>query len=270
MITADYEQIKEGKVCPLCSSSKVSSVLSQSSWRIEKCLVCHNAWTLPAPQMISYDDKDFHSQFNYSDVSALPKQWRKSVLMQVKLLAGYLTPKAKILEIGCGVGISLKEFSKLGFKVCGIEPSITASQRGRESGMNIITGYFPDVDLSETFDAVILAHVLEHIPVPYNFLKKVAEVAPGGNILIVQSNWKGLMPRIQKELWHAWVPEHHFWHFASKGLVKILNCLGWKVMKIEYSSLSHGNKIFSRIGSIIPRMGDQMHVIASIPGETSG
>ncbi len=185
--------------------------------------------------------------------------------MQVELLARYLRPKAKILEIGCGVGISLKEISQRGFKVCGIEPSITASQRGRETGMNIITGYFPDVDLSESFDAVIMAHVLEHIPEPYNFLKKVAMIAPGGSILIVQSNCRGLMPRIQKENWHAWVPEHHFWHFTSKGLVKMLNSLHWKVLKIEYSSLSHGNGIISRIGSVIPRMGDQMHVIASIP-----
>jgi 2-polyprenyl-3-methyl-5-hydroxy-6-metoxy-1,4-benzoquinol methylase len=265
MIIPYYEEFEDKKNCPLCGSSKVSSVLAQPSWEIEQCLVCHNAWTIPAPKIISYDAKDFHFQFNYSDVSDLPKQWQKSVLMQVELLARYLRPKAKILEIGCGVGISLKEISQRGFKVCGIEPSITASQRGRETGMNIITGYFPDVDLSESFDAVIMAHVLEHIPEPYNFLKKVAMIAPGGSILIVQSNCRGLMPRIQKENWHAWVPEHHFWHFTSKGLVKMLNSLHWKVLKIEYSSLSHGNGIISRIGSVIPRMGDQMHVIASIP-----
>jgi len=133
---------------------------------------------------------------------------------------------------------------------------------------NRFTGW-TDVDLSETFDAVVMTHVLEHIPEPHNFLKEIADIAPGGCILIVQSNWRGLMPRIQKENWHAWVPEHHFWHFTSKGLSKILSSLNWKVLRIEYSSLLHNNRIISRIGSAIPGMGDQMHVIASIADRTA-
>lgn len=265
MIMAYIAELDRKKNCSLCGSSKIISVLSQQSWEIDSCLSCRNAWTVPSPKQLNYDGKDFHAQFNYNDVSDLPKQWQKSILMQVNLLVQQLKPHAKILEIGCGEGILLKQISRRGFKVCGIEPSITASQRARKSGLNVIAGYFLDVDLTKKFDAVIMSHVLEHISEPYKFLKKVAMTAAGGIVLIVQSNWRGLMPRIQKENWHAWVPEHHFWHFTSTGLRKVLRSIHWKVIKIEYSSLSHGNSIISRIGSSIPGLGDQIHIIASIP-----
>jgi len=253
------------KICPLCGSMKTKTLFMASNWGISTCLNCTNAWTEPPPGNIKYDEKNFHSQFGFREVTELPIQWKKGILMQADLLTRYLWPKARILEIGCGEGLFLRELSRRGFDIYGIEASKTAAEFAQKSGLNVITGYFPDTQLSGTFDAVVLSHVLEHIPEPIDFLDLLGKTASGGYILLVQSNWKGLVPRYHKKKWYAWVPEQHIWHFTPKGLELLLKNLNWRVNRVEYSSLSHGNSIVSLIGEAIPRLGDQFHLLASIP-----
>ena len=233
-------------------------------------MTCTNAWSVPQPGKVEYEEQDFHSKFSFTDIADIPSQWKKGLLMQVTLLAKYLSPQAKILEIGCGEGILLKELNRRGFDTCGIEPSKTASASACESKLNVIQGYFPVTEVSGSFDAVVMSHVLEHIQEPIGLLKHVSKLAPGGYLLLVQTNWRGLMPRLYKNKWYAWVPEHHFWHFTPKGLSMILQSSKWQILEIEYSSLFHDNNIISLFASMIPGLGDQFHLLAKMPTRISG
>lgn len=257
--------MKRFKACPFCNSLYIKNIITSQDWIIDSCLSCTNAWTVPSPDKVNYAEQNFHSQFFYQDINDLPKQWKSGLFINVALLNQYLKSGAKILEIGCGEGILLKELSRQGFNVFGIEPSKTASQSARDAGLNVITGYFPDKRLRDPFDAVIMSHVLEHVPEPDKFLSHFSNImAQSGFVLFVQTNWKGLMPRIYKQRWYAWVPEHHFWHFAPKGISILCRNLNWTVLDIEYSSLEHGNNLISQIGSAIPGLGDQFHLLAEI------
>jgi 2-polyprenyl-3-methyl-5-hydroxy-6-metoxy-1,4-benzoquinol methylase len=235
-----------------------------SSWGIFTCIDCTNAWTEPPPPKVKYEEENFHSGFNYKEIKDLPYQWRKAVLMQANLLERYLSPESKILEIGCGEGWFLRELSRRGFNVFGVEPSKTATEYARRSGLNVVQGTFPEIEVPGPFNAIIMSHVLEHIQDPIDLLRKLNNVAPQGYIFLVQTNWQGLMPRIHKEKWYAWVPQQHHWHFTPKGLKMILKPLNWHVAKVEYSSLSHNNNIISLIGSLIHGLGDQFHLVAHI------
>jgi 2-polyprenyl-3-methyl-5-hydroxy-6-metoxy-1,4-benzoquinol methylase len=248
--------------CPFCKSGTTRIILKRPTWLVEACLRCTNAWTTPAPKGVDYGKEDFHSQFDYRKISELPGQWKKAVLLNADLLSHYLGPNDKILEIGCGEGIFLRELRSRGFRVTGIEPSDKASQRARDSGVRVFTAFFPNVEIGDEFDAVVMSHVLEHVPEPVQFLKEAGKLTPKGMILLTQSNWRGLVPKFQKERWHAWVPEHHFWHFSDRGLEYILKTLDWGIETIKYSSLHHGNSILSRMGAAIPGLGDQFHIAA--------
>jgi len=264
--TSPYVNHEMEITCPLCGSTNVKKQFETAGWGIVACLTCTNAWTDPPPSKIEYADQDFHSKFPYTDVLDLPNQWKKGLMILADMLGRQLEPESKVLEIGCGQGILLKELARRGFDVSGIEPSKTASQAARAWGLNVTQGYFPEVLLSGQFDAVVMSHVLEHIGEPTELLKHTSRVAPGGLVVLGQTNWRGLMPRLYKEKWYAWVPEHHFWHFTPRGLSFILRKLKWEILEIEYSSLFHQSSIVSVVGAAIPRLGDQFHLLARTPG----
>ena len=152
--------------------------------------------------------------------------------------------------------------SQNGYRVTGIEPSIRAAELARQSGLNVVTGSFPGEKMPSSFDGAVMSHVFEHIRELRSFLDATRRLIPRGILLLTQSHWKGWMPRIQGEKWHAWAPDYHFWHFTPKGLKLLLEKENWKTDQIEYSSLSHGDRILSLAGEIIPWLGDQFHLIA--------
>jgi 2-polyprenyl-3-methyl-5-hydroxy-6-metoxy-1,4-benzoquinol methylase len=121
----------------------------------------------------------------------------------------------------------------------------------------------------QQFDGVIMSHVLEHVAKPMELLLQIQKAAPGGVIMFVQSNWRGLMPRVYKSNWYAWAPTQHYWHFTPKGLTFIIQKLGWKTQKVEYSGLEHGTRLISRIGILFNSLADQFHLLARISGNHS-
>lgn len=250
--------------CPFCNSEKNRKIVTTPTWSIVACSNCTNAWTNPAPSAPDYSQEDFHSQFDYHK---LPWQWRKSLDMQVKLIKKHLKKDGHILEIGCGQGLLLKLLKKESYNVTGLEPSIAASSTARSSGLNVITGEFPqDIPTNTEYDLIIMSHVLEHLENPLEVIKEIRKITKkDGKLLLIQTNYKGLVPKRYKEKWYAWVPEHHFWHFSPEGLQLILKKQGYHTLQNEYSSLVHGSLI-SYLPLIIPKTGDQFHLMAEIVG----
>ena len=251
-------------ICPLCGNNDSSyTVVILGESKIMGCKICTNAWTDPPPDDMTYEAEDFHGQFKFKSLYELPEQWKEGILKQVKVIKHGLMSGGKILEIGCGQGWLLEELKKEGFNVVGIEPSVSGSVIAAQKGLNIINDKFPSEQLKDDkYHLIILSQVLEHIKDPELFIDKIMKIlCPKGKVLFVQTNWQGLMPRLFKSTWYAWVPDQHYWHFTPKGLTYILNKKKFIVESVEYYSLEHGNHILSRFTNIIPNLGDQFHIL---------
>lgn len=258
-------------ICPLCHSSDVKPCLSGSHWSIWACRTCTNAWTVPPPGEVDYAAEDFHVRVQGDNPDStswrledLHPSWRQSIMMQVASLERTLAPGTRILEIGCGEGLLLRELARLGFQVAGVEPSVSASEAARRAGLAVETGFFPVVCPAGHFDAVVMSHVLEHLSDPRRILVAVEQAAAGGHALFVQTNWRGLIPRLYRRRWYAWVPTQHFWHFTPRGLEVLFQPLGWRTVEVEYSSLIHRENIATRIATLAPSWLDQFHLLALI------
>jgi len=259
-----YDIKKMDIICPLCGSECSSyQIVTVRESRIIACKRCTNARTFPQPHPLDYENEDFHGQFKYKNVNDLPHQWKVGILKQIKIIQHNMLVGDKVLEIGCGQGMLLEELKKEGVDVVGIEPSVSGSLVASQKGLNIINDNFPSETLKgKKYDLIILAQVLEHIKDPGLFIDEILSIlSKKGKILFVQTNWKGLMPRFFKSSWYAWVPEQHYWHFTPKGLAYILEKKGCIVEKIEYYSLEHNMHIISQLANIIPRQGDQFHLL---------
>jgi SAM-dependent methyltransferase len=108
-----------------------------------------------------------------------------------------------LLEIGCGNGFFLQQARRQGWvNVRGVEPSADAVAKApRELDGAIVQDMMrPGVFAPESFDAVCLFQVLDHISNPVELLRKCAAVLrPGGHVLALNHNVSAYSARLLGE-----------------------------------------------------------------------
>ena len=260
--------------CPLCGSERLALHVDQTHWKIVSCRDCTNALTWPRPATVDYASKDFHADTLKRESASfedLPAPWRVAMQKQLRMLSRTLAAGASVLEVGCGHGILLEGLARAGFRVSGLEASFSAASRARMRGLHVSRGEFPSDCPPGPYDAIVLSHVLEHIESPHDVFAQIEQLAPGGQALFIQSNWQGLVPQVYLHKWCAWMPNEHFWHFSPKGLRRVLEKRGWKILAIEHSTLAHDPKnAVANLARHIPVFGDQFHLVASVPARDPG
>jgi 2-polyprenyl-3-methyl-5-hydroxy-6-metoxy-1,4-benzoquinol methylase len=102
---------------------------------------------------------------------------------------------ARVLDIGCGaaaLGASLK--SDGAAYVAGVELNGPAAELARSRLDRLVEGSVVDVELPfepDSFDYLIFADVLEHLPDPYAVLQRCLPfLRPGGRVIISVPNWR--------------------------------------------------------------------------------
>ncbi len=125
--------------------------------------------------------------------------------------------RGRLLDVGCGEGSFLANMQTLGWQVTGVEPDSDAARNAREqTGLHDVrSGSLEDVQLEQnSFDAVTLVHVLEHLPDPAQTLRQCwLLLRRGGQLVITTPNAKSLGRKLFKKDWRGWEPPRHLFLF---------------------------------------------------------
>ena len=159
-------------------------------------------------------------------------------LQFVKLLENvehYIPVNGKILDIGTGSGIFLREAAKLGYSATGIEPSSFLAEVGKKEGLNIIHGTFPKDCPSEKYDAIFLTDVIEHIVDPLPMLEKLPDfLTPNGKVIVTTPDVSSIMAKIMgRRWWHYRIA--HVGYYNKVTLEKIMNRAAMRLVKWYYA-----------------------------------
>lgn len=103
-----------------------------------------------------------------------------------------LGPNASVLELGCGTGWLVRELhNRIGSRVTGIDLSPAAIEVAKQhcpSG-RFFSGDFGSESVSGTYDAVVSADVIAHVPDQQKFTDRVAHLLrPGGLFILMTQN----------------------------------------------------------------------------------
>jgi 2-polyprenyl-3-methyl-5-hydroxy-6-metoxy-1,4-benzoquinol methylase len=162
-------------------------------WRCPTCgLVQMNP--LPAPGSAPGEDYVGFDLENYGKFMAefrIPQYERDLALLRKH------APGGRLLDIGCGMGEFLDVAARGGFRAFGLEPSRTAAEIARRRHP-VVRGELGTVEFKAgEFAAATAWSVLEHVPVPADFLRKVhGLLAPGGCLALRVPDVRGLLPAL--------------------------------------------------------------------------
>lgn len=253
--------------CRYCGSNKYELILStDSGWQIVRCDGCGLARTNPQPET-NYDEQSDYFE-HYLNNEKLFRSFFKPLVQFI----GQHICGGKLLEIGCSVGFLLEEAKMAGYLIEGVELNKKAAALCADKGItvnncNLMQCQFP----SDTFDVVVLSHVLEHITDLKEFLNEIYRIlSPSGFIVLSQPTFSGLIPRILRQKWYGWAPKDHVWHFTPESISHVLAQSGFEVKGVEKSSMHYpfgfGIRtitvaIVARLSSIIGS-GDQFYIAA--------
>lgn len=122
----------------------------------------------------------------------------------------YLTAQhgGRLLEVGCGSGATLQSMEQKGWRVTGLDFDEDAVKNARSKGLDVRHGQLSAQEFAdESFDAVVMSHVIEHVPSPCELLGECRRVLKKGGVLVAltpnadsrghghyRRNWRGLEP----------------------------------------------------------------------------
>ena len=146
------------------------------------------------------------------------------------------TPRARLLEIGCGSGEFLLEAKARGFRVEGLEYSKHASDvaNARLSASVVRVGSLETVSLAAgSYDIIAAFDVLEHLRNPAHGLECVySALVTGGVLALVTPSLDSWSRQLLRRFWMEYKAEH-LTYFNKKSLTRLLEQTGFS--GIEFS-----------------------------------
>ncbi len=140
----------------------------------------------------------------------------------------------RLLDLGCWVGFLLAEAGDRGWDGVGVEPSTFASAYARERlGLDVRTTDLFSAELEpESFDAVVLGDVIEHLIDPDAALDRIAALlAPGGVLAMMLPDAGSPLARRMGAKWWSVIPTH-VQYFTRGSMGTLLGRKGWDLLDI--------------------------------------
>lgn len=237
--------------CPFCNSKNIpyryeKRIVSKQTvlLGLNKCTNCNLQYISPRLDQTSLSnlyDSEYHSKtvsgaYNVNEsVSVHEYSMFKSYLLKLLPAGG------GVLDVGCGVGNmlqQLREHSQYSSK--GIEISKEAAAKASQNGHNVFQGNLIQANFEdESFDAIYLLYVLEHVDNPAEILKEIYRILKkNGILLLAVPNYRYLRIAFDNFISRTFFkksstlhPEEHLQNFTPTTLKMFIKKAGFDIVK---------------------------------------
>jgi len=198
--------------------------------------------------------QDYHGEFTPSPYRVL-REWKRGEQL-VNLLGHQLPPAARVLEIGSGIGCTVKNFELAGFQARGIEPGQGFCQFSRQQlNADIDPSSLDQLPGTADQDLVLLVHVLEHLNDPSAVLRKLREwISETGLCYIEVPNFSGPHAAPGKQFHFA-----HIYNFTPSTLSMLAEANGMVIKQLISAPADKNLQILLARGAL-PAEGDTVRV----------
>lgn len=236
--------------CPLCGSVGEASFETVYNFDVVPVRRCRDCGLIHSARIMS----DAGTAKYYQDVFGSEFHKRGQMINADVNLAALkkMLPMREIitfLDVGCGYGFLPWLLKSIGVKPMGVEISRGEAQHAKDYlNIDVRTGTLEDAGMpTNWFDAAACFEVIEHIPRPVQFLKKLAEhIRPNGYIIVGTDNFESPVVQRMGARYPKWIPHTHVNHFGPDTLAETIRRAGLKVESI-WSYTPPENSVRSRL-----------------------
>jgi len=173
-------------------------------------------------------------------------------------MGGYAVRGRRLLEVGSNIGLFLDVAGGRGWEAVGYEPSRWAVEQGRRRfGADLREGTLEQLDEpAESFDAVVMLDVLEHLVDPLDSLRRLRGLLAEDGLLTVSTvNLSSIHARLRKGRW-PWFIRPHLHYFSPETLHAMLLAAGFDVVEWSVVPRSfHASYVAERMASSLGALG---------------
>ncbi len=222
--------------CLLCGSSRFRLIHKRGQWTYLRCRRCGlvRLDPMPSPEELR---QSYHTYLpdSENEVEKWEAMMRPVVVKSARIIEAE-SPPGRLLDIGSGYGFFLKEMKQRGWEVEGIEISETGRQYAKAKiGVNIHAGQLESLSLPrDSFDAVTLFYVIEHLSDPLSTMKEVNRILKPGGLALVR--WPHSTPIVRLtgplskrfDLYHS---PYHLYDFSPLTMTMLLEGAHFEAIK---------------------------------------
>ncbi len=237
--------------CILCNNTSFIKLFARDKWKIVKCNKCELIFIDPLPA--ESEIEDFYN--NYVDESnekhiAKYLHHRKSRerrnRRKLRLLERIQRNKGRILDIGCGLGLVVKNASDAGWDAYGIDLDKDLVEYGKKTfSINLSCGTLKKEKFpSGHFNVITMYNLLDHIREPLSFLREVKKILKRGGIIDLNvHDVEGWKAKKYEENWSAYCPPAHLYYYSYNTLGRLLDKAGLRFFMVPGINLKEGIKM---------------------------
>lgn len=231
--------------CNLCGADDYSVVFQKGEAQLHRIVRCNQCSLMYANPQEEIDvvtlltgnvpevyHPEEHREYFHKQQVQLPDNLRAlSVLNQL------LPQRGRLLEVGSYCGFFLDHIRSDGWDATGLEPFRAAADYARaQFGLPVLDGSLPKPEIPDaSFDAVVMLHVIEHMPDPVANLRELRRLLRPGGVLVVETpRFDSLMFKLlgRRERSIA-ACDGHIYFFTVPTLTRMLERCGFEVARVE-------------------------------------
>lgn len=236
--------------CPVCKTNAIRQALtavdhtvSKETFSIWECDDCSFRFTQNVPdashigRYYQSDNYISHTNTNKGLVNRVYHSIRRITLRQKRNLLQSTTGKSTgaLLDVGAGTGAFAAYMRSSGWQLTGLEPDESARKIAKEANGIVLLPSDQLFNLpGESFDAITLWHVLEHVHALDEYLEQFKILLkPGGRLFIAVPNYTSFDASIYQSDWAAYDVPRHLYHFSPKAMRTLLKQHGMTLQAIR-------------------------------------
>ena len=231
--------------CNYCGNDDVTVIFAAGVAQLNQIVRCNRCGLMYASPRAKEPDHieiaQYDPNFNplrQDDTRILKERLQVRDYDNTRALLNRLYPeRGRLLEIGSSLGYLLDVFRKDGWDVLGVEPFYQCCRYSREElGLEIKNAILESAELpDESFDVVLLNHVIEHIDDPLRTLREVNRVLkPGGHFVIETPRYDTLMFKLMGKRERSVSCGGHIYFFTTESLKNLYEAAGFKTIELNY------------------------------------